>query len=93
MKGVIAGPLQGVPLALKDLLDMKGELSTAGSKVLAEKPVALEDAPVTARLHASGAVFLGKTNMTELAFSGLGLNPHYGTPGSAVNEQLIPGGS
>lgn len=93
MKGVVSGPLQGVPLALKDLLDTEGELTSAGSRVLAENPVALEDSPVAARLHAAGAVFLGKTNMTELAFSGLGLNPHFGTPGSALNDSLIPGGS
>ncbi|MCA9835544.1 MAG: hypothetical protein KC422_01455 [Trueperaceae bacterium] len=92
-KGISLGPLQGVPLALKDLIDTEAEVTAAGSKVLAEKPAAKEDAPIAARLDAVGAVFLGKTTMTELAFSGLGLNPHFGTPGNALDETLIPGGS
>lgn len=93
LKGIILGPLQGVPMALKDLLDTEGEVTAAGSKVLAEGKAAVQDAPVVARLDAAGAVFLGKTTMTELAFSGLGLNPHFGTPGNALNEAYIPGGS
>jgi aspartyl-tRNA(Asn)/glutamyl-tRNA(Gln) amidotransferase subunit A len=87
------GPLQGIPLAIKDLLDTKGEVTAAGSKILAEGQPALEDAPVVARLDAAGAIFLGKTTMTELAFSGLGINPHFGTPGCALDETRIPGGS
>lgn len=92
-KGIILGPLQGVPIALKDLIDTKADVTAAGSKVLATNSPAAEDSPVAARLDAAGAVFLGKTNMTELAFSGLGLNPHFGTPGSALDNSLIPGGS
>lgn len=91
--GVDVGPLQGVPLAIKDLLDTAGEVSAAGSKVLLERPPAAEDSPVAARLDAAGAVFLGRTNMTELAFSGIGINPHFGTPPCALDSQRIPGGS
>lgn len=91
--GVDLGPLQGVPIAIKDLLDTQGEVSAAGSKVLADTPPAAVDSPVAARLDAAGAVFLGRTNMTELAYSGLGLNPHFGTPGSALDARRVPGGS
>ncbi len=91
--GVDIGPLQGVPIALKDLIDTEGEVSAAGSNVLAENPPAREDAPAAARLDAAGAVFLGKTAMTELAYSGLGLNPHFGTPGNALDAKHVPGGS
>ena len=91
--GVELGPLQGVPVALKDLIDTEGNVSAAGSKVLASRAPAEDDAPVAARLDAAGAVFLGKTNMTELAFSGLGINPHFGTPSCALNKSRIPGGS
>ncbi len=92
-RGVALGPLQGVPVALKDLVDTAGEVTAAGSRVLAEAAPAAEDAPVAARLDAAGAVFLGKTTMTELAFSGLGLNPHFGTPHNALDEARVPGGS
>lgn len=91
--GIDTGPLQGVPIAVKDLLDTAGEVSAAGSRVLAERPPAVEDAPVAARLDAAGAVFVGKTNMTELAFSGIGINPHFGTPGCARDPERVPGGS
>lgn len=92
-RGVDVGPLQGIPLALKDLLDVEGTVSSAGAKVLAEGPPADADCPVVARLDAAGAVFLGKTNMTEIAFSGVGMNPHYGTPPNALDQERIPGGS
>ena len=91
--GVDLGPLQGVPLALKDLMDTRGDVSAAGSRVLSGAPPAADDCPAAARLDAAGAVFLGKTNMTELAFSGLGINPHFGTPGNALDSKRIPGGS
>ncbi|HZJ08749.1 MAG TPA: amidase family protein, partial [Trueperaceae bacterium] len=52
-----------------------------------------QDAPVLARLDAAGAVFLGRTNMTELAYSGVGINPHFGTPPCAFDEARVPGGS
>ena len=91
--GITTGPLQGIPIALKDLMDTKGDVTSAGSRVLANRPPAAQDCPAAARLEVAGAVFLGKTNMTELAFSGVGINPHFGTPGNALNAALIPGGS
>lgn len=91
--GVDQGPLQGVPIALKDLIDTEGDVTAAGSAVLAEGPPASHDSPAAVRLDRAGAVFLGKTVMTELAFSGLGLNPHFGTPGCALDPERVPGGS
>lgn len=92
--GIDLGPLEGVPIALKDLLNLRGEVSAAGSRMLLEEDApAQEDAPLVARLDAAGAVFLGRTNMTELAFSGVGLNPHFGTPGNAFDPLRVPGGS
>ncbi len=91
--GVDTGPLQGVPIAVKDLLDMEGEVSAAGSRVLLERAPAEDDAPVVARLDAAGAVFLGRTTMTELAFSGIGINPHFGTPPCVRDATRVPGGS
>jgi len=91
--GIDLGPLQGVPIAIKDLLDTAGEVSASASKVMLDRPPAIEDAPVAARLDAAGAVFLGRTNMTELAFSGVGLNPHFGTPPCALDDRRVPGGS
>lgn len=92
-EGIDLGPMQGVPVAIKDLLDMAGEVTAAGSKVLAERAPATEDAPVVARLDAAGAVFLGRTNMTELAYSGVGINPHFGTPPCVFDAARVPGGS
>jgi aspartyl-tRNA(Asn)/glutamyl-tRNA(Gln) amidotransferase subunit A len=89
-------PLLGLPISLKDLFDVEGETTRAGSVLLAEGPPADRDAPAVARLRAAGAVFVGRTNMTEFAFSGLGLNPHYGTPAAPferANVRRIPGGS
>jgi aspartyl-tRNA(Asn)/glutamyl-tRNA(Gln) amidotransferase subunit A len=92
-QGVDKSLLQGIPIALKDLLDTKGDVTTSGSKVLAEGKPAHDDAALVQTLDKAGAVFLGKTNMTELAFSGIGMNPHYGTPGCALDKTRIPGGS
>ena len=91
--GIDVGPLQGVPLAMKDLIDLEGTVTAAGSRALASGLAASADAPAAARLDAAGAVFLGKTTMTELAFSGVGINPHYGTPPNAFDPARIPGGS
>ena len=90
--GIALGPLDGTIVSLKDLFDVAGEVTRAGSKVLAEeaKPAAA-DAPVVTRLRAAGAVIVAKTNMTEFAFSGVGLNPHYGTPGNAADRARVPG--
>jgi aspartyl-tRNA(Asn)/glutamyl-tRNA(Gln) amidotransferase subunit A len=92
-RGRLRGPLDGVPIVLKDLLDTVGDVTGAGSPALFDAPPAVADAPVAARLDAAGAVFLGKSTMTELAFSGLGLNPHTGTPGNALDPARVPGGS
>lgn len=85
----------GIPLAIKDLFDVAGEVTRAGSRILANEPPALRDAPVIARLRAAGFIFIGRNTMTEFAFSGLGLNPHYGTPASPFDRatRRIPGGS
>ncbi len=91
--GLGGGPLLGVPIAIKDLVGTAGDVTAAGSKVFADRAPEAEDAPVAARLDAVGAVFLGKTNMTELAYSGIGINPHYGTPGCALDRKRVPGGS
>ena len=92
--GISLGPLDGAIVSIKDLFDVAGEVTRAGSKVLAEegKP-AVADAPVVHALRAGGAVIVAKTNMTEFAFSGVGINPHYGTPGNPADRQRIPGGS
>ena len=79
-EGRAAGPLDGVPIAWKDLVDMAGERTTAGSALYAESPPKEKDAPIVAHLSAAGLVALGKTNLSEFAFSALGLNPHFGTP-------------
>ena len=72
----------GIPVSLKDLFDIAGEPTPAGSRVLADAPPATANAPVVQRMLAAGFVPMGRTNMTEFAFSGLGINPHYGTPRS-----------
>jgi aspartyl-tRNA(Asn)/glutamyl-tRNA(Gln) amidotransferase subunit A len=68
-------------------------VTLAGSKALDDHPPAIADSPVVARLRAAGAVLVGRTNMTEFAFSGVGINPHYGTPGNPYDRSLVPGGS
>lgn len=91
--GVASGPLAGIPISVKDLFDVAGEVTRAGSRALDDAPPAQQDAPAIARLRAAGAVLVGRTNMTEFAYSGLGLNPHYGTPGNPSDRSRIPGGS
>jgi aspartyl-tRNA(Asn)/glutamyl-tRNA(Gln) amidotransferase subunit A len=85
----------GIPISLKDLFDIAGEPTPAGSRVLADASPAVAHAPVLKRLLAAGFVPVGRTNMTEFAFSGLGINPHYGTPCSPWDRasRRIPGGS
>lgn len=92
-EGVTLGALDGVLVSIKDLFDVAGETTLAGSRLLADQPPAAADAPVVARLRRAGAVIIGKTSMSEFAFSGLGLNPHTGTPGNARDPARIPGGS
>lgn len=93
--GRAPGQYAGIPIALKDLFDVAGEPTPAGSAVLAKAPPAAANAPVVARMLAAGFVPVGRTNMTEFAFSGLGINPHYGTPSSPWDRasRRIPGGS
>ncbi|MGN6805315.1 MAG: amidase [Trinickia sp.] len=96
--GTVLSPLAGIPVSIKDLFDVKGQVTRASSRVLADAPPARADAPVVARLRNAGAVLIGRTNMSEFAFSGLGLNPHYGTPLSPYRrgepgEARIAGGS
>jgi aspartyl-tRNA(Asn)/glutamyl-tRNA(Gln) amidotransferase subunit A len=91
--GYVASPLSGLPVSIKDLFDVAGEVTLAGSKALDDSPPAKVDAPIVGRLKAAGAVIIGRTNMTEFAFSGVGINPHYGTPGNPYDRSLIPGGS
>ena len=86
-------PLDGTIISIKDLFDIAGEPTRAGSTFLAHAAPAAQDAPVVRRLRAGGAVIVAKTNMTEFAFSGIGLNPHYGTPGNPADRSRIPGGS
>lgn len=85
----------GIPFSAKDLFDLSGQVTTAGSKVLQGTAAAAADAPALARLRAAGFIPIGRTNMTEFAYSGVGLNPHYGTPRSPFDRQTgrIPGGS
>ncbi|MEE3105667.1 MAG: amidase family protein, partial [Pseudomonadota bacterium] len=91
----LAGPLGGLPISIKDLLDVAGEVTRAGSVVRADAAPAAADSPVVRRLRQAGAVLTGRTNMTEFAYSGLGLNPHYGTPANPYDRATgrIPGGS
>jgi aspartyl-tRNA(Asn)/glutamyl-tRNA(Gln) amidotransferase subunit A len=93
--GRAPGPFAGIPVSIKDLLNVAGEPTPAGSVVLADAPPAAAHASVVARLLAAGLVLVGRTNMTEFAFSGVGINPHYGTPLSPYDRATgrIPGGS
>jgi aspartyl-tRNA(Asn)/glutamyl-tRNA(Gln) amidotransferase subunit A len=87
--------LAGAAVSVKDLFDVKGSTTLAGSKVRQDSKAAEHDAPVIARLRRCGAAIIGKTNMTEFAFSGLGINPHFGTPLNVWDREArrIPGGS
>jgi aspartyl-tRNA(Asn)/glutamyl-tRNA(Gln) amidotransferase subunit A len=96
--GTVLSPLAGIPVSVKDLFDVAGEVTRAGSKALANAKPATADAAVVARLRHAGAVLVGRTNMSEFAFSGLGLNPHYGTPLSPYHRNVegdarVAGGS
>jgi len=99
--GIVRSAVDGLPVSVKDLFDVGGDVTRAGSKLLADAPPARSDAPAVARLRAAGAVILGRTNMVEFAFGTTGLNPHYGTPrnpwdrpkGAAAGGGRVPGGS
>ena len=93
--GLSLGVLHGVCITLKDNIDVAGETTMAGGMVCAGEAPALQDAPVLQRLRDAGAVLLGKTNMSEFAFSGVGINPHHGTPANPADpvHARVPGGS
>jgi len=93
--GALLSPYAGIPVSIKDLFDIAGQVTCAGSVVLKDTPPASADAIAVARLRRAGFVVIGRTNMTEFAYSGLGINPHYGTPRSPWHraEGHVPGGS
>jgi len=93
--GLAPSRFAGIPISVKDLFDMAGDVTCAGSTALADNAPATRDAPAIARLKQAGFIVVGRTNMSEFAFSGLGLNPHYGTPKNPFDRATgrIPGGS
>lgn len=91
--GYVASPIAGLTVSIKDLYDVKGQVTASASKILADHLPATQDAVVVEKLRNAGAVLFGRTNMSEFAFSGLGLNPHYGTPTYADDFKRIAGGS
>ncbi len=92
--GKSLGPLDGTIVSIKDLFDVAGEPTRAGSKILSEEALpAAADAPAIKRLRDGGAVIVAKTNMSEFAFTGLGANPHFGTPRNPRDRSRVPGGS
>ena len=93
-----ATPLAGLAVSVKDLFDVRGQPTTGGSLALRDAPPASADAPAVARLRTAGAAFIGHTNLSEFAFSGVGINPHHGTPANAGTARVdatvrVPGGS
>src|ERR1700759_5055489 len=88
-------PFAGIPISIKDLFDIKGQVTRAGSRALEDSAPAEADARGVARLRPAGFVVIGRTNMTEFAYSGIGINPHYGTPKSVYKREVghVPGGS
>src|SRR5690606_28965317 len=91
--GRAVGPLDGRIVSIKDLFDIAGEPTLAGSVIRRDAAPATRDAAIVRRLREAGAVIVGKTHMTEFAFTPVGLNPHYGEPGNAIDPTRIPGGS
>jgi aspartyl-tRNA(Asn)/glutamyl-tRNA(Gln) amidotransferase subunit A len=85
----------GIPISIKDLFDIKGQVTRAGSRALDDSAPAEVDAPVVSRLRRAGFILIGRTNMTEFAYSGIGINPHYGTPKGSWQRKVghVPGGS
>ena len=93
--GHVASGIAGVPISIKDLFDVQGDVTCAGSSILADALPATADATAIARLRAAGAIIIGRTNMTEFAYGGHGMNTHYGTPLNPWDRKIgrIPGGS
>ena len=94
-EGRLSSPFAGIPISIKDLFDVAGMVTTAGSHVLDKEPAATHDAVIVQRLRSAGFIIIGRTNMTEFAYSGLGINAHFGTPASPFDRRTrrIPGGS
>lgn len=93
LSAVSSSELCGAIVSVKDLFDVKGRITKAGTTFMAKDAPAKADADPIQKLRDAGAVLMGHTTMTELAYSGLGLNPHYGTPDNALIPGRIPGGS
>jgi aspartyl-tRNA(Asn)/glutamyl-tRNA(Gln) amidotransferase subunit A len=91
--GIVPSPLAGLPISIKDLFDVTGDITLAGVKAHAHLPAAKSDAPIVKRLRAAGAVIIGRTNLSPMAFSPLGINRDFGTPGNPADRLRIPGGS
>jgi aspartyl-tRNA(Asn)/glutamyl-tRNA(Gln) amidotransferase subunit A len=94
-KQTSSGPLAGLPISVKDLFDVAGERTQAGSTILADAELTLTDCPAVARLRRAGGLIAGRTNMSEFAYSGVGINPHHGTPVNPVDKLVarVTGGS
>jgi aspartyl-tRNA(Asn)/glutamyl-tRNA(Gln) amidotransferase subunit A len=92
-RGASRSPVDGQPIVWKDLFDVAGTTTTAGSAVLTGGPVAESDSALVRRAADVGLVTIGKTNLSEFAFSGLGINQHFGTPANPLGSALVPGGS
>ncbi len=88
-------PFAGIPVSIKDLFDINGQVTRAGSRALDGSAPAEADASAVARLRRAGFIVIGRTNMTEFAYSGIGINPHFGTPKGAWQRSVghVPGGS
>jgi aspartyl-tRNA(Asn)/glutamyl-tRNA(Gln) amidotransferase subunit A len=91
--GIAPSPFAGVPISVKDLFDVAGEPTPAGSTILASAAPASADAPTIARLRAAGFILVGRTQMSEFAFTGVGLNPHSPQPVNPRDPERVPGGS
>ena len=93
--GIALPPHAGIPIAIKDLFDVQGEVTRAGSRVLDENSPANQDADIVMNLRRAGFIIIGKNNMTEFAYSGLGVNAHFGTPTNPCDTETprVPGGS
>ena len=87
------GPLAGMLISVKDLYDEGGQVTSAGSLLLKDRAPATQDSEVVRRVKEAGAIPFGRTTLSEFAYSGVGLNPHYGTPGNIFDPEGIPGGS
>jgi len=91
--GNIKSPLSGALISVKDLFDVEGYVTRAGSAFMKDDAPATHFARPVQQLRDAGAILVGHTNMTELAYSGLGINPHYGTPQNVLTPSAVPGGS